>query len=415
MSGGGGNDKDLLTFLPDDILHEIPLRLCSTNAAARTSLLSRNWRNLWTQIPDLQFHGDLAHVGSALSAYAATILRSLRVTTLDVTPKAVEAILVLAAPLLTGEISIENVKEVEDDHYRSDDSFELPCFHKATEIYLDLFIIGLELPASGVFLKLVSLCLHNMWLDGLCNLGEVVSSARCPLLQYLDLDNIFGLTNLTIHSKSLLCIELSNVEELQQITIVAPMLDSLYVDLCFVGIQPMVDISAPALRIIHWHDNCDMSWSKLKMVRLMNLSTTIAVYGPTGCRPYNKELWRLFQHFQAISILELQLMYPHIMDNCEYWLEAITMLPFTKTLSLELSTNGHVFGPCVFYLLSMSTRIRNLKLEIKRYNEKRTTCPSGCICSRPEDMETDVVLLNSLMEVEIIGLSGVKHEITFVE
>ena len=47
--------------------------------------------------------------------------------------------------------------------------------------------------------------------------------------------------------------------------------------------------------------------------------------------------------------------------------------------------------------------------------QKRTTCPSGCICSRPEDMETDDILLNYLMEVEIIGLLGVKHEIAFVE
>ena len=310
----GGDDKDLLTFLPADILHEILARLCCTSAAARTSLLSRNWRHLWTQIPDLQFHGDLAHVRSALSAYATTVLRSLRITALDATPNAVEAILLLAAPLLTGEISIENVKEVEDDEGRSDDAFELPCFHKATEIYLDLFLIGLKLPTSGVFLKLVSLRLHNMWLDGWCDLGEVVSSARCPLLQDLDLNNIFGLTNLTIHSKSLLCIQLSNVEDLQQITIVAQMLDSLYVHLCFAGIQPMVDISAPALRIFHWNDNCDLSLSKLKMVRLMNLSTWITVYGPTGWRPYNLELWRLFQYFQfqAIPILELHLMYPHV-------------------------------------------------------------------------------------------------------
>ena len=226
--------------------------------------------------------------------------------------KTVRAILLLAAPLLKGEISVENVKEVEDDQFRSDDAFELPCFHEATEIYLDLFSIGLKLPASGVFLKLVSLRLHNMWLDGWCDLGEVVSSARCPLLQDLNLDFIFELTNLTIHSKSLLFIALNNVEDLQQITIVAPMLDTLYVDFCFNETRPMVDISAPAVRILHWNDNCDLSFSKFKMVHLMHFSTSIMVYGSTGWRPYTKELWRLFQHFQAISILELHLMYPHV-------------------------------------------------------------------------------------------------------
>ncbi|CAM0884134.1 unnamed protein product [Alopecurus aequalis] len=273
MSCGGGDDKDLLTFLPDDILHDILLRLCSTKAAARTSLLSRNWRHLWTQIPDLQFHGHLAHVQSALSAYAGTI-RCLRITTLDATPKAVEAILLLAVSLLTGKIFIENVNDVEDydiDQLKADDAFELPCFHKATEIYLNLFITGLKLPASGVFLKLVSLRLRHIWLDGWCDLGEVISSARCPLLQDLDLDSIIGLTNLTIHSKPLLCIELSNLQDLQRILIVAPMLDSLYVHFCFFERQPMVDISAPALRIFHWNDNYDMILSKPWMFPYISL------------------------------------------------------------------------------------------------------------------------------------------------
>lgn len=91
------------------------------------------------------------------------------------------------------------------------------------------------------------------------------------------------------------------------------------------------------------------------------------------------------------------------------------MLPDTKTLSLWLSPDGHVFGPYVFYLLCLSTGIRNLKLELSRNSEEQKTCSSGCICNQQEDMETDDILLNSLTEVEITGLSGTEHEFIFVE
>ncbi|XP_024312734.1 uncharacterized protein LOC104581686 [Brachypodium distachyon] len=104
-----------------------------------------------------------------------------------------------------------------------------------------------------------------------------------------------------------------------------------------------------------------------------------------------------------------------IIDNCQYLMEEITMLPDTKTLSLWLSPDGHVFGPYVFYLLCLSTGIRNFKMELSRSSEEQKTCSSGCICNQQEDMETDDLLLNSLMEVEINGLSGAEHEFTFVE
>ncbi|TVU41090.1 hypothetical protein EJB05_14584, partial [Eragrostis curvula] len=45
--------KDLISDLPDDILHHILVRLSSTAAAARTSVLSRRWRYIWASVPEL--------------------------------------------------------------------------------------------------------------------------------------------------------------------------------------------------------------------------------------------------------------------------------------------------------------------------------------------------------------------------
>ncbi|KQK20313.1 hypothetical protein BRADI_1g53750v3 [Brachypodium distachyon] len=398
----GDASGDLLSFLPDDLLHEILLRLDSVETAAQTSLLSRNWRYFWAQIPDLKFPlpGNLDHVRYALTAYDSTNLRDLHITTCVASPELVEAILFLAAPLLTGEIFIEKEMlsddetegeedelegeeddleaEVEEEWVGRGDAFELPCFHRATKIYLNLYFLGLKMPTSGVFIKLVSLYLYNMWLDGCCDLGELVSSARCPLLQELGIDNIHGITNLAIRSKSLLQIQLHSLEGLQKITIVAPMLDILDVQYDFATRQLVADISAPALRTLYWDDMFDLISAKFnEMVHLMNLSTSFM-----------------------------------IMDNCQYLMEAISILPDTKTLSLGLLTSGHVFGPCVFYLLSLSTGIRNLKLKLCWDSQEQTTCSLGCICYQPE---TDDILLNSLMEVEIIGFYGTEHEFAFVE
>uniref|UniRef100_A0ACD5TSL3 Uncharacterized protein n=1 Tax=Avena sativa TaxID=4498 RepID=A0ACD5TSL3_AVESA len=57
LSAAGG--ADLISPLPEDLLLLVLVRLRFAAAAARTSLLSRRWRGLWTRLPDLTFR-DLA-------------------------------------------------------------------------------------------------------------------------------------------------------------------------------------------------------------------------------------------------------------------------------------------------------------------------------------------------------------------
>ena len=51
----GGADR--ISTLPDDLLIQILARLGSPHAAARTDLLSRRWRGLWTRLPELVIRG----------------------------------------------------------------------------------------------------------------------------------------------------------------------------------------------------------------------------------------------------------------------------------------------------------------------------------------------------------------------
>ncbi|OEL23164.1 hypothetical protein BAE44_0015813, partial [Dichanthelium oligosanthes] len=46
---------DHISGLPDDLLHQILIRLRCARATAHTSVLSRRWRGLWRHLPDLSF------------------------------------------------------------------------------------------------------------------------------------------------------------------------------------------------------------------------------------------------------------------------------------------------------------------------------------------------------------------------
>ncbi|CAN6372579.1 unnamed protein product [Urochloa humidicola] len=48
-----GAGEDRVSGIPDELLHAILVRLRSTRAAARTGVLSRRWRRVWTSLPEL--------------------------------------------------------------------------------------------------------------------------------------------------------------------------------------------------------------------------------------------------------------------------------------------------------------------------------------------------------------------------
>ncbi|KAK3124665.1 hypothetical protein QOZ80_7BG0590350 [Eleusine coracana subsp. coracana] len=276
--GGGTEGPDLLRALPDDVLIHILGFLPSAAAAARTSVLSHRWRLLWTQLPVLLFvypekplqnagvvaartsarslHGrrrrarmralrsqqsapadPLLRAGAALAGHAAPELRLLAIADIAADPDDADAVLLAAAPRLTGSLvllfrfrALEWIGATDDV-----DAIELPCFEKLENIELNLPYLGLALPPSGVFDRLTTLRLKKVQFLGPCNLGDAVSSERCPSLQRLCVAHARGVSSLDIRSESLINLDLNSVEGLQQLTVVAPMLKHLKVADCFIG------------------------------------------------------------------------------------------------------------------------------------------------------------------------------------
>jgi len=244
--------EDRLSALPDDVLVLILLRL-DTAAAARTSILSRRWRRLWAILPELHFPvpPEPARTRAILESHEAA-LRFLLVRTLDAAPDSVAAWLPAAARRLSGRfvfINEDAAKEGGEEEEEQGGAFELPCFGKATAIYLGLGSLGVAMPQAGIFARLTELSLFRVRLHGPCELGDAISSPRCPCLQKLCICFVWGLNNLAIHSGSLLRVELAELDGLRQLTIVATVLKDLEVSGCIIDDQnqQVASISAPQL------------------------------------------------------------------------------------------------------------------------------------------------------------------------
>uniref|UniRef100_M8AW44 FBD domain-containing protein n=1 Tax=Aegilops tauschii TaxID=37682 RepID=M8AW44_AEGTA len=330
---------------------------------------------------------------------------------------------------------------------------KLPCFQNATEVVLDLHSIGLTLPPSGIFTRLTDLELYDIQLHGPCSLSDVVSSPRCPSLRLLSIYNVKGLDKFTIHSDSLLELDLYDLPSLQQLNVVAPALQELAVQHCFTSAlnesQPVANISAPQLVTLHW-SSAYVPSSVLcsEMPHLQELTTEyLIVYGQDIFSAHNRNCLMLLQHFDRISRLILILVYP-VKCNNRFFMEEMTKFPNITSLTLAVVAYEHSFGASLFHVLRMSSGIRELevkvampiKLEQRNGNPALIffskykilllygpmiaqymiicaypPCQSGCICAEPSNWETEELVLPYLKKVAIVGLRGTEHELALVK
>ncbi|XP_066395696.1 putative F-box/FBD/LRR-repeat protein At4g13965 [Miscanthus floridulus] len=181
--------------------------------------------------------------------------------------------------------------------------------------------------------------LLSVWFHGPGDLGDAISSPRCPCLQRLGVDGARGLGGLSIHSESMLQLELKNVRALSQLTVVAPALKELTLEFCFAKSGPVANITTPLLANLVWNDVYDLSSVNLgKMEHLGLLGTYSCFVYEYNHFMRNQSCVSLLQRFEGIETLLLTLAYPLVSSHFSY-LDRIMPLPsylYHGSLSIQV-------------------------------------------------------------------------------
>ncbi|XP_037467441.1 uncharacterized protein LOC119348531 [Triticum dicoccoides] len=397
--GGGG--PDLISALPEDLLLLILARLPCASAAARTGLLSRRWRSLWPRLRQIVFRDvPLRSLEAVLGRLPRPppVVCLLHIRVPKCVPKEQRADEASVKSLLRAAALLEPEKfvfELPSELVAGSLVVNLPLFHRATSIVLDLRSVFLRVPAGAEFTALEALSLSY------CTVGIGRLLSCCPRLRKLCLARVsFNKGDLTVKSSSLqeLLLEGHGEQEGQTIDIETPALKQLIISF---STPDDISVLAPMVEMVWW--NCYFR------VHVMF------------------DLWRLQQVTLMTAEGQGQLCSLHIdayarlsffhgkMDAFTEEIEKHMIVKFS-VLELRLATNGHGFGALVFHLLGMNrirraTRRLRIALEKTMVNEE---CPFDCPCE-PEGWRSNTISLTALEEVEINGFGGDDHEHEFLK
>uniref|UniRef100_A0A0E0I228 F-box domain-containing protein n=2 Tax=Oryza nivara TaxID=4536 RepID=A0A0E0I228_ORYNI len=439
--GGGRDGVDRISNLPNDTLAFILGQLGDTRNAAVTSVLSRRWINLWTQVDILILRydkpPDSRFVQEALAAHAhategseTTAIRLLEVISLNrATPEATAAWLRVAAPRLTGELYFRNRSSapfealdlevfsilyeavVEQEMIWSSSWFQLPCLTEVTKITLSLGFLGLSLPQSGSFGKLRELHLEHVRFNG----DYTLDDAMLPLLEYLGIRRSNGLASLTLRLESLGWMGLYDVVGIRRLDAVVPGLKALCSVGCFCYHDvDSVSIVAEELEEIEWEDFYSPQSFNFNDLPLLTMIHTHCVFCSESNEAFIEGYYQLLlNRYPRISHLDLRFVIELIRDEKSVTDSMIDniQLPYIRMLNLALKTEGHVYGASVLHILTKRTTIAELRLVNQEKFKSDDACKLECICDGPPDWRETDISMRYLRKVEILNFRGEEHEL----
>ncbi|XBI43872.1 hypothetical protein VPH35_108589 [Triticum aestivum] len=368
MCNGGAHISDL----SDDLFLHILSLLPTGRDLARTSALSRRWRDLWRDLwmrgrvlrfdkvgcstadPDADVrYNDLVHDVLARRANSGASVDTLKVSSW----------------LWPGDARAQVWLHL---------AMEL-AFHALTD--LTLCTIRFTEVNGGRLSSLLS------------------SSSCCPRLQKLTLKKLAWLPELQLNGSALEILHLEDLSVRGLLDVNASQLSALHVDGYFMDCYTMppnsVTIRAPALQTLDLSLN--INYCQLERQRH-------AIQLLQECSPIHR-------HVLSIHVPEKLKK-----SVAEDQLEEMPKLPSITNLTLKYySKNSHSFEASVTTLLARCSNLRHLRLDnfIHKYG---TPCDVGCsTCDLRGSWKDNVISLDHLQEVEFSGFSGQEYCLDMVQ
>ncbi|CAN6329676.1 unnamed protein product [Urochloa humidicola] len=404
--------EDLISGLPDEVLHAILVRLGSARAAARTSVLSRRWRRVWAHMPEILLDigvearppaadSFLDAVDSALAGFLAPAIERLCITlfadslVIRAPSGRVAPWLRFAAERVAGELSLSMDPLASRDTEEAE--LELPVCGGAKIIQLYLYSQWqLRLQPVGLFKALLAL-----FISGNMEGSELTTLVcmQCPSLRSLHISSrLVAVADVSILSDSLRSLWCC-VRNTQRLEIVAPRLEEL-------TLFPSTDeahivISAPKVGKLSWHGTYDPCYHRFSDVAQKLLLLEISHFSRAVC---------LIRQFDEVDVLGLKLF---ISDGVGYqsFLDVTKKMlkPKCKTLSVKLLWVPHELAPVILHLFRSCNRMRRFSLTFGSHGSLEHSCPPSCPCCSEDSRRVDNIDLGSLEEVEISS-SKISHE-----
>ncbi|TVU18945.1 hypothetical protein EJB05_35067, partial [Eragrostis curvula] len=247
-SGDSVGEADRISCLPEDLLLHILSRLGCAREAARTSILARWWRGLWTRLPELTFREDVPFrlLEGLLAKVTQPALNLVHMGTKEcemVMVEDVSSLLRAATRLAPKSLSFK----VWSFGMGDDEILELPCFDRTSSIRLEL-PITLVPPPAGEFTALQSLVLAS------CEIELASLLPLCPSLRSLRYEGSFPFDVVTIHStllEELTVITINDEEIIYHIDVMAPLLKEAHFFLV-TREHVRMSFSAPMVEKVSW-------------------------------------------------------------------------------------------------------------------------------------------------------------------
>ncbi|TVU39254.1 hypothetical protein EJB05_12663, partial [Eragrostis curvula] len=376
-----GDGVDRLSGLPEDLLLQILAGLRS----ARTGVLSRRWRGLWTSLPDLSFNGvALGSVEAALAHVTHPALDRLHIRYVtEVLPsidgEVVSSLLRAAARLAPKNLALRLSETKEEDV-----AIDLPCLDRTVSLAISMLFTPLALPQSGecCFAALRSLSLKR------CLVDVAALLPMCPQLRNLVLCRCLEYkTGAVIHAPLLEELVLEEVG-MVRVDVVAPELRKVTAT-----VEPLMDdddavsvsFSAPKVDQSEWGIVFQDTWVGFGQLWLLD----------TLCQTFDGEK-------RPCAEIQLSTLLPDALDPDLDFAQAIALVPVANfsVLDLTIVADSHAFGPVVLHLLRMQPLvIRKFKL----------------LLEEPSNWRSESVPLTNLEMIQIVGLKGREHEVDFLK